>query len=331
MSNGDDFKRNLFSTMTIFILLGVVLILIHVVASPQLGKSSAFAYIFDTLREVGMGLIVAGAVGLVFERMAHSHLIGRALSDVENKLTHAAQQQSTLLDNLEERVNRVGNEIVMTSGMLRNATKVGIEAVYNGREDDFHLDLARTIREAKGTVRILGISLADVCGFWGGKSIIHEEVEARMKSSDAIDNFQILFSDPDGEGLKTRAKYEHPGTELQKTRAYRQTFSKISETLDIAQEAIKNHKAEVRLYTETPLCFLVITEERLFVEHYHYASRGGQNLILSIKGKTGLFRLYEDHFDALWKDAKIPDSEKYAILAHHNDHSVQSMRTLQSN
>lgn len=324
MNNDDNLKRNLVPSMAIFVLLGAVFILGHIVTSPHVPKESSLACLLDTLREVGMGLIVAGAVGLVFERLAHAHLIGRALTDIEAKLGHAAQKQGSLLDNLEERVNRVGNEIVMTSGMLRNATKVGIEAVYNGREEDFHRDLARSIREAKGTVRIIGISLADVCGYWGGKSLIHEEVEARMKGPDPMDKFQILFSDPEGDGLRTRAKYEHPGMEFMETRAYRQTFLKIAETMVIAHDAIKKKKVEVRLYNDTPLCFLVITEDRLFVEHYHFASRGGQNLILSIKGKTGLFRIYEDHFEALWRDAKEPHKDKYALLRDHKRQPQES-------
>lgn len=314
MNNDGNLRRSLVPSMAIFVLVGAVFILGHIVVSPVITEGSALSSLADTLREVGMGLIVAGAVGLVFERMAHAHLIGKALTDIEGKLSDAAQKQGSLLDNLEDRVNRVGNEIVMTSGMLRNATKVGIEAVYNGREEDFHRDLARSIREAKGTVRIVGISLADVCGYWGGKSLIHEEVESRMKGSESDDKFQILFSDPTGDGLKTRAKYEHPGMEFMETRAYRQTFLKIAETLVIADDAISRKKVEVRLYTDTPLCFLVITEDRLFVEHYHFASRGGQNLILSIKAKTGLFRFYEDHFEALWRDAKAPDRDRYVVL-----------------
>lgn len=191
----------------------------------------------------------------------------------------------------------------MTSGMLRNATKVGIEAVYDGREESWHRDLASTINEAKGQVRIIGISLADVCGYYGGVSPLHEAMERRMASSDKYDTLQILFADPRGEGLKTRAKYEHPGIEYEETRAYKQTVAKIKETLEIAKVAIASDKVEVNLYTDTPMCFLVLTEERLFVEQYHFAGRGGQNYMIAIKGKTPLFRLYETHFEALWRQS----------------------------
>lgn len=312
MTRSDDLKRSLWPMMTIFILTGLVFIFIYHLV-PHSAEAHSFGNtILHTLRELGMGLLVAGTVGLVFEFLAHAHLIGSALSDVEKRLLSAESKQADLLDKLEVRVNRVGDEIVMASGMLRNATKVGIEAVYNGREEEFHRDLATSLRDAKGTVRILGISLADMTGYYGGKSRVHEEVENRMTNDDPSDKLQILFSNPDEIGLKTRAKYEHPGKDYEDTRAYKQTVNQIGATLAIAKAAIGTKKVEVRLYDDTPLCFLVITEDRLFVEHYHYASRGGQNLILAIKGKTGLFRFYEDHFDALWRDAHEPDIARYA-------------------
>lgn len=322
MSKHDDLTKNMWPVMVIFSLLGLVFIFISHSAKSNV-DNAAILSMLEIIRELGMGLIVAGAVGLVFEGMAHVHILGKALSNIEKQLNTAGEKQSLLLDSLESRVNHVGNEIVMASGMLRNATKVGIEAVYNGREEDFHRDLARSIKEAKGIVRIIGISLADICGYWGGKSDIHEAVEWRMKNSDPIDKFQILFSDPDGQGLRTRAKYEHPGMEYNETRAFRQTVAKISETLVIAEDAIIKNKVDIRLYSDTPLCFLVITEERLFIEHYHFAGRGGQNVIFAIKGKTNLFRIYEDHFEALWRDSTHPKPEIFcALLKGKNNEDV---------
>ena len=298
-----DEALHILPVMSIFILSGVVLLLIHLVLHGET-VAPFWRIALDLGRELGMGLIVAGGVGLVFESLAHSRLIGRALHRITTDLSEAESKQSNLLDALEERVNRVGDEIVMTSGMLRNATKVGIEAVYNGREEEWHRDVARAIADARGPVKIAGISLADVCGYWGGRSALHEEIEKRMASPDEDDTLQILFSDPEGEGLRLRAKFEHPGISYDETRAYKQTVAKIRETLEIARSAIQSGKIEVKLYGDTPMCFLIITEEHLFVEHYHYAGRGGQNVMLAIKGKTSLFRTYEDHFDAMWRDAK---------------------------
>jgi histidyl-tRNA synthetase len=45
-------------------------------------------------------------------------------------------------------------------------------------------------------------------------------------------------------------------------------------------------------------------ENLLFVEHYTYADRGGQNITLAIEGTANLYRFYERHFEALWNEAK---------------------------
>jgi len=300
-------RMTIWPLMFAFVGVGVILLLVNALGTPAV-PAGPWRVLLDVLRELGMGLVVAGAVGLVFESLANTQLIGRALGHIARSLSDAEHKQASLLDALETRVSRVGDEIVMTSGMLRNATKVGIEAVYDGREQEWHTDAARAISEAKGPVRIAGISLADVCGYWGGRSLLHEAIEKRMGTPDPDDTVQILFSDPYGEGLRLRAKYEHPGIAYEETRAHKQTVAKIRETLEIANHAIESGKVEVKLYGDAPVCFLIITEDHLFVEHYHYAGRGGQNFMLCIKGKTGLFRLYEDHFEALWRRGTEPGS-----------------------
>jgi metal-dependent hydrolase (beta-lactamase superfamily II) len=305
MDSNEKYNIVLWPYMGFGILSGLVFILLSLLI-PEFSNipSSHSSIISEMLKEIGIGLLVAGSVGLVFESLANKQLIGTALSRISSNLSNAQTKQESLLDALELRVNKVGDEIVMTSGMLKNATKVGIESVYDGREDSWHQDLAKTINESKGTIRIIGISLADVCGYYGGVSPLHEAMERRMDSNDRYDNIQILFADPEGYGLKIRAKYEHPGIEYEETRAYKQTVAKIKETLEIAKDAIASGKAEINLYSDTPMCFLVLTEERLFVEQYHYAGRGGQSYMMAIKGKTPLFRLYETHFEALWRQSK---------------------------
>ena len=185
--------------------------------------------------------------------------------------------------------------------MLRNATSVGIQAVYNGREPQFHHDVARAIKESKDMVRILGISLADLCGWWGGKSEPHEAVDAVM--GDKSIKVQILFAHPDGDGLFTRACFEHPGIPYKDTRAYKQTVNQITATLTSAEPHLENN-VEIKLFKDTPTCFLVLTDGLVFIEQYTYASRGGVNVLFAVKNNTPLYRLHADHFEALWRTSE---------------------------
>jgi hypothetical protein len=309
MASSDGLKRNVWLMMVFAILAALVLISFYHHFEERASWTTTALH---TLRDVGIALLVAGAVGLVFEALAHTHLVGRALSDIEMRLQDAERKQQLLLGDLETRVNRVGEEIVMASGMLRNATAVGITAVWRRRDPDFLRDLADAIEKAKGTVRVVGTSLSNLVGYVGGQSAVHKAVQARMKSDNPRDNFQILFANPDGPGLPARAKYEHHGQEYEQTETYRLTVRTITETLQlanslVADKDVRDRKVQVRLYDDVPTCFLVITEDRLFVEHYLCSGQGGENLILGIKANTDLFRFYQKHFDALWSRAQAAE------------------------
>lgn len=294
--------------MVTSILIGLVLLLTSIILDNSSVGPKAQVLV-ALINQLGIGALVAGAIGVVFEFLGRKNILWDATTKLSDDFERMETKQGELLDNLESRVGRIGEEIVMTSGMLKNATAVGIEAVYNGRENAWHEDVGNAIRESQETIRIAGISLADLCGFWGGKSLPHESMEVVMTKPDGV-KIQILFSDPDGEGLRTRAKFEHPGMRFEETRAYNQTIAKIKETLQITEKPRGDKKVEIHLYKDTPVCFLIITEHRAFVEYYTYASRGGTNVLLAIKKNTALYRLCEDHFEALWKESE-PPPEKY--------------------
>ena len=300
---GEEGSQSRITHIMIYSILGGLLL---VSASMILAKSS-FApqseLLIDILRQLGAGVLAAGAVGLVFEFFASKSLIWEATSKLTQDFEKASMKQNGLLDNLEARVGRIGEEIVMTSGMLKNATSVGIQAVYNGRETAWHTDVSQAIQNSQDRIRIAGISLADLCGYWGGKSLPHEAMEAAMSGNSEV-HIQILFADPEKAGLKTRAKFEHPGMPYEDTRAYKQTIAKISETLEISEKAMKRNKVEVKLYQDTPTCFLIITDSIAFIEQYTYAGRGGSNVVFGVKSNTPLYRMHEDHFEALWKEAR---------------------------
>jgi hypothetical protein len=289
-------------------LFGLLCIFAGVALQSECKEGDKLMFFALLMKQVGSGILAGGAVGLVFEYVTSKELVWNTTKELARKIQEASASQQRLLDTLEERVNKVGEEIVMTSGMLKNATSVGIQAVYSGREPSFHSDVARAIRDSQDSIRILGISLADLCGYWGGKSEPHEAIEYVMTSQKV--KLQILFADPEGEGLKTRAKFEHPGIPYLDTRAFKQTSAKINEMITIADKYLSEGGVEIKLYSDTPTCFLVLTDSLAFIEQYTYASRGGNNVLFAIKNNTPLYRLHSDHFEALMRDAR--DAKMYS-------------------
>jgi hypothetical protein len=60
------------------------------------------------------------------------------------------------------------------------------------------------------------------------------------------------------------------------------------------------------VYSTTPLCYLVVFEDCMFLESYHNAGRGGESPVLKIARNSGdspettsLFRIYESHFKVM--------------------------------
>ncbi|MFP4053942.1 MAG: hypothetical protein ACLFV7_08780 [Phycisphaerae bacterium] len=65
---------------------------------------------------------------------------------------------------------------------------------------------------------------------------------------------------------------------------------------------------EFRQYACTPMAFILIIHDKMFVENYHLAGRGGESPMMMIsrykrgtKDPSELFQIYQDHFENLWR------------------------------
>src|SRR5919109_1590222 len=90
MASSDGLKRNVWLMMVFAILAALVLISFYHHFEERASWTTTALH---TLRDVGIALLVAGAVGLVFEALAHTHLVGRALSDIEMRLQDAERHR----------------------------------------------------------------------------------------------------------------------------------------------------------------------------------------------------------------------------------------------
>jgi hypothetical protein len=75
-------------------------------------------------------------------------------------------------------------------------------------------------------------------------------------------------------------------------------------------ESLKKHypdKIQLKISNVYPLCFLAIIKDTAFTESYNYAHRGSEVPVLEImRAKENhvehdLFKIYEEHFESLWK------------------------------
>ncbi|MBV9850216.1 MAG: hypothetical protein JO250_11125 [Armatimonadetes bacterium] len=292
--------------MLLGIAIGFILILSANIILPSISESQN-PYLHDfvtTVRELGMGAIVAGTVGMVFEIGAFNNLFGGSLQRISENLREVelgTEKAGKEVVSITEKLNK---EILGATGMLKNATEMGIDAVYKNRSDsDWERDVQEAIRSAKGQVQIVGTSLALVGGIPDGRFLsVKQTIQSKIADPQDLAQFQFLLPDLDGPGLRTRAKFEQPRTPYEETEAYKGVKQQGPHFRDLAKN--NPRKVEVRFHVAPPACFMIITDERVFVEHYLYSGQGGRNIILSFKRSLDVGHLYQQHFWALWEDAE---------------------------
>jgi hypothetical protein len=261
------------------------------------------------LKEAGAVLMVVAVIHTIYELVIHKVLRG----DIE--------QLGVSVETLQRTVAIVGG-----------AVEAGLSAVYSSREDVNRAMINEIDRMRPGsTLRLLGISLG---AFLCPHGALHG-VFRKLLTRDDI-KVEALILDTESLTAVERARLEEPrsffhtATQEEERNAYVTTrcHNELKTATDFAEdisvrcyyrdqgngdpkaqiedapnEPSVNAKFWYGIYQAPPLCYLVIFEDCMFLESYHYAGRGGESPVLEIKrhsGKsretTSLFRIYENHF-----------------------------------
>jgi len=270
------------------------------------GQSHFFS---DVFVEGGKVVVVTSVIGLIFEFLMHERFVER----VKQQVAPVGDQVS----RLDGSIDRLQRTVAITSGALQS----GLSAVYSYRDEALQ-KIARSLSIAgKGSeVRILGISLGD---FLCPHGRLYPDVTQAL---DRGVNVKALLLDLTCEAAMTRAEREEISEDTPKQRGadwrewYRNTqcYNELKTASDVARRYVtaytgKEHgdirmgRFECRAYPLAPLCFLAVTDDRMYLESYHYAGRGGEAPILKIAksgavpgGSSRLFEIYSKHFDNVW-------------------------------
>lgn len=281
----------------------------------------------DVCRELAISLIVAGTAGTWFELAVHSRTFRSAFATFQTVVNELKTNVGTVSEELGEKVAVASEQLgalqttitetqrnfEKDSRVLLSTQKIGIIDVFEDRNDDQWKEAAaNAVRNTKGTVRLLGVALMTVCGkVPAAERGIKKEIFDLMRS-DRIAGLQILYANPWGEGLQWRAKYECPGEELEQTRTFKDTIDAIK----AVDEMTKSGRVSIKVYDDPIICFLLITDEVLFVEHYNAVDRGGGFTIISAAKGTPVYSNYSQHFNALFRSSISPDMDKIRAAFH---------------
>jgi len=187
-------------------------------------------------------------------------------------------------------------------GVSKNAWECKIMNVFPTRSDADDR-IAYLLQSAKGEVRLIGISMRDF--FFGGRrfhSILRQICRPAEGSSETGVAVKALLLDPLCEQGKLRSEREQPGQRPGNL------FNEVHNSLNnIATLRKLQANVQVKLYQGAPSCFVVLTDQSLMVEQYHYGSSepganilGGKVPVLEFAVDSPTYTELSGHFDYLW-------------------------------
>jgi hypothetical protein len=262
-------------------------------------------------REAGAVLMVVAVIHAFYEIVIHRVLHGDIV------------RLGIAVEDLQRTVSIVGG-----------AVESGLAAVYSSRDDvNKALKDEMDRMSAGSTLRMLGISLG---AFLCPHGALHGAFRELLERDDI--SVEALILDTESSAAIDRARREEPRAfarlnEGQHRTAYSSTrcHNELKTATDFAQylsdlcyyrDLTKSGNAPdtddapneppvkagfaYRVYSDAPLCYLVIFEDYMFLESYHNAGRGGEAPVLKIgrlsgesRETTSLFRIYENHFKVM--------------------------------
>ena len=183
--------------------------------------------------------------------------------------------------------------------------------------------------ESGSTLRLLGISLG---AFLCPHGALHGAFRKLLERKDIT--IEVLILDTNSDSAINRAQFEEPrfffnAKDVHEAYQHTRCHNELKTATDFAQDLADrcyyrdqkpsgqlpfdapiepkiNAKFEYLVYDSSPLCYLVIFDESMFLESYHNAGRGGESPVLKISKQSGetteitsLFKIYEYHYEVM--------------------------------
>lgn len=213
------------------------------------------------------------------------------------------------IDGIRKRVSEASDFLLSGISVLQGAKASGIVNIFPNRYSDCDCrdsvkdEIIKDIRSEKTLVRLMGISLGDYFLDRGGLHSDLMEVLKQTEGQELPPKIQAMLVDPHCNALKERARWE-AGDEYFTEPAFfdSTTFIETDGAARIAKRLCTRYtKAlEVRLYTQAPTAFLLLTSRFAFYEPYNYADRGSKVPLIQVQAGSGLYAHYASHFERIW-------------------------------
>ncbi|MBI5840665.1 MAG: hypothetical protein HZB19_11240 [Chloroflexi bacterium] len=224
------------------------------------------------------------AVYLIFER--------RSKLDRIDRITAEATQRLIGIEEQTRRLNELSN-----IELLRSARESGVEDLYSRANSERLHGIVDGIRNAKGPIDICGVALPSM--------VENDEFREAVLDHGRKYDVRIMLLNPDSYEAIRRKNIEEP--------LGRKTVADIIATCSwIEEQVIKNGRFRLHFYDIPPMLSLIITDQFIFEEPYHFGRPeglegciGGHVPMLKIrnqpeKGTKNPYSFFKAHFEYLW-------------------------------
>ena len=263
------------------------------------------------LSELGVALAVASLIGASVDSLFHRYLVAETRAAAEQ----AAASVRGEVQELSEKVAHISRE---SAGVLERVPimscclQSGISNIYQSRSNPAaETRIMALLEKAERRIDIMGISLRT---FFQGGGKLNNAVNEIMKRSADDDykgaSWRVLVIDPECEQAHLRSQREElPTASYDDSNLFRE----VNDTIKIIETRYKQSKSKIDLhvYRGAPSCFLLLVDDLLFIEQYHYGRERGQRAaelvpLLEFESDSTMYKELEGHFKYMWEELSKP-------------------------
>jgi hypothetical protein len=295
-----DFRR------WIILLVGLILVLGGNFYKPHLPNEQLISRIIisEITVDLGIGLLVAAVVSLMFDVWYHKTFFGEPIEDIDQKVR-----------NLNDSVSKMSETVIDFNQVLKSAQANGIHAIYRRNTEQEKIEwkerVRSTIKGANKYVLIMGRTLDELLPMRNRENGIYNTLLDRAKDVPIIFLVANTFDKEGDFRLETiKSIGEEHASSL-----YTRTRDSIKQILDLTETLKDQSLISVRLLKKGPPFALFMSEKSAMIEPYLPYHDGGESIIYEIHANSAsqvvstyisksLHHAHKQCFGKLYNDAK---------------------------
>jgi hypothetical protein len=299
MSGAAETSQRLKRTYIILGILAITLVVIGILV-PHKDMSPTHSIVTHLiLIHFGIGLGVACLVAAIFDRLYHEELIGKPLREIKGQLESAQKD----VESFQKELTKLEHSVTEYSNILRMSKDEGIVAIYRRHDREFRNTVIKYVLEAEKFVYTLGRTHRRMLINEGEPGWLINNLVNKVERKKGGLPIKILLPNPYDKESGFRKQLEYRANKgVSEYHATRDTVKGLLKIFD--KQPV--HDVSIRLTGDAPLYGMVMTEERLFIEHYIPTSKGGTSIVLEIEKHASIYAAVFHDFIRLYERAGFP-------------------------